>query len=246
MLSTSEAVNGAVSFVTFAPQILWVLMTFYPRERVTREVMGSPWPVLGLSAVHFAILVLASSGPAHAPSDAYFAIFDPSNNQIEKLQKIFTFKNFVAEQWPHTIVWDLLAGRAIWLDSLYRNIYGNGVKCSIAVVDWIGPPGLLLYTLISLSEGKGIPSFGGPAPQDMFWDMRNPNMYDDFNRPNDMFGGPNRGPNQFGRDQRFGGPQDPFMNGPQQRQLPPGQQRGYGPPGGFQGQGRNDQYRNRY
>jgi len=180
--------------------------------------------------------------------DAYFAIFDPSNNQIEKLQKIFTFKNFVAEQWPHTIVWDLLAGRAIWLDSLYRNIYGNGVKCSIAVVDWIGPPGLLLYTLISLSEGKGIPSFGGPAPQDMFWDMRNPNnMFGgDFNGPNDMFNGPNRGPNQFDRDQRLGGPPDPFMNGPQQRQLPPGQQRGYGPPGGFQGQRRNDQYRNRY
>jgi len=55
----------------------------------------------------------------------------PNPNQV---------RDFVAEEWPHVLIWDLFVGRAIWLDALERGT--PFAWSSLLLTNGIGPPGL--------------------------------------------------------------------------------------------------------
>ena len=102
MLTAPEVIDAAVSFDTFAPQFLWLLIVAAPEREITRRVMGPIGPIIGLSLVHFAVVLLAASAPGGTEPIAIFAdVFDPAKNQLDGMVRLFEVRDFVAEEWPH-------------------------------------------------------------------------------------------------------------------------------------------------
>lgn len=101
-LEPNELIDQAVAISTFAPQPFWLLMIALPRARVTRALMEPLAPILGLSLVHFAVVVTAASQQdGTAPITIFFDVFDPAQNQLDGMERLFSFRNFVAEEWPY-------------------------------------------------------------------------------------------------------------------------------------------------
>ena len=120
--------------------------------------MGSITPVVALAIVHLIIVVVAAAQEGALDQIQVFSeVFDPSQSQLGGMQKLFAFPNFVAEEWPHVLVWDLFVGRAIWIDGLQRNI---DTRVALAFCNFIGPPGLLIHVATCILTGKGLPPMG--------------------------------------------------------------------------------------
>jgi hypothetical protein len=160
MLAPADAIDLGVKIGTFAPQYLWLLMILAPNREITRKVMLPLEPIVALSLVHLAIVVLAASqDQGTAPIMIFADVFDPSQSQLDGMEKLFAYRNFVAEEWPHVLIWDLFVGRFIWLDGLRRGIF---TPHSVLLTNLIGPPGLLLHALTCLVTGKGLPREEAP------------------------------------------------------------------------------------
>ena len=157
--STADAlIATGVSIATFAPQPFWLLMCAYPESEVTKKTMGSLLPVYALGAVHLGVVALAATDnfPEGAKPVLIFAeVFNPLLSQLDGMVKLFEVRNFVAEEWPHVLIWDLFVGRLIWLDGLERGIT---TWHSLLLANFIGPPGLLLHAATSVLSGKGLPT----------------------------------------------------------------------------------------
>mmetsp|Transcript_36211 Transcript_36211/g.43243 ORF Transcript_36211/g.43243 Transcript_36211/m.43243 type:complete len:238 (+) Transcript_36211:72-785(+) len=154
-LSANDFIEAGVSFDTFAPQFLWLLMIAAPRSSLTKTVMDPITPILVLSAVHLGIVLIAASQEGALAQIAIFGeVFDPSLSQLDGMTKLFEFRNFVAEEWPHVLVWDLFVGRIVWRDGLERDV---DTRVSLSFCNFIGPPGLLIYVATCLLGGKGLP-----------------------------------------------------------------------------------------
>ena len=94
-----------------------------PRWEITQRLIGPITPILLLSLVHFLVVLLAAAAPGGLEPILIFAdVFDPTKNQLDGMVKLFEFRDFVAEEWPHVLIWDLFAGRCIWLDALTRGV----------------------------------------------------------------------------------------------------------------------------
>ena len=159
MLTGPELIDAGVSIDTFAPQFLWLLIVAMPRSKITESVMGPIVPLIALSLVHLAVVVTAATAPGGTEPIAIFAdVFDPAKNQLDGMVRLFQVRDFVAEEWPHVLIWDLFVGRAIWLDSLERNT--PFTWASLLLTNGIGPPGMLLYILLCLGSGRGLPTLG--------------------------------------------------------------------------------------
>ena len=65
---------------------------------------------------------------------------------------------------PAVLIWDLFVGRAIWLDSLERGT--PFTWASLLLTNGIGPPGMLLYVLLCLGSGRGLPTLGYQAKEE--------------------------------------------------------------------------------
>ena len=159
MLAGPELIDACVRADTFLPQFLWLLIVAAPRSALTRKAMGSIGPILALSLVHLAIVLTAASAPGGTEPIAIFAdVFDPSQSQLDGMERLFAVRDFVAEEWPHVLIWDLFVGRAIWLDSLERET--PFTWSALLLCNGIGPPGLLLYVALCLAFGRGLPTLG--------------------------------------------------------------------------------------
>lgn len=190
MLSGPELIDLGVRVDTFAPQFLWLLIIAMPRSEITERVMGPIVPVsiqighrisssletlstlltptklsglfsqlIGLSLVHLAVVVLAATAPGGTEPILIFGdVFDPAQNQLDGMVRLFQVRDFVAEEWPHVLIWDLFVGRAIWLDSLSRGT--PFTWAALTLCNGIGPPGMLLYVLLCLISGRGLPTLG--------------------------------------------------------------------------------------
>ena len=102
---------------------------------------------------------LAATKPGGTEPILIFAdVFDPAQSQLDGMVRLFEVRDFVAEEWPHVLIWDLFVGRAIWLDSLKRDT--PFTWASLLLCNGIGPPGLLLYVLLCLGSGRGLPTLG--------------------------------------------------------------------------------------
>jgi len=157
-LSPQEVIETCVSIDTFAPQFLWLPMIAAPSSNATKKIMGPITPILALAAVHLLTVILAASQEGALSQVLVFQeVFDPSMSQLGGMQKMFAFPNFVAEEWPHVLIWDLFVGRAIWLDGLKRGI---DTRVALLFCNFIGPPGLLIHVGNCLLSGKGLPPMG--------------------------------------------------------------------------------------
>jgi hypothetical protein len=72
--------------------------------------------------LHFFIVSASIVQPgATAPLLEFNDVFDPSkDSQAAFMNMVTNYPNFVAEEWPHVLTWDLFVGRYIWLDGLKR------------------------------------------------------------------------------------------------------------------------------
>ena len=82
-------------------------------------------------------------------------LFNTEKDGLETYLKLGDYRNFVAEEWTHALIWDLFVGRFIWLDGRRRGIFTSH---STLLTNFIGPPGLLLHLATCVVVGKGLPS----------------------------------------------------------------------------------------
>ena len=120
--------------------------------------MGPIVPILCLGLVHLTIVLLAASQEGAVSQILLFKdVFDPTMSQLTGMRKLFEIPNFVAEEWPHVLIWDLFVGRAVWLDGIQRGI---DTRIALSFCNFIGPPGLLIHAVTCLISGKGLPPMG--------------------------------------------------------------------------------------
>jgi len=156
--SAKDIIEAGVSVDTFAPQFLWLLLIGLPDADLTKRIMGPITPLVALALVHLTIVAVAAAQEGALGQVLIFQeVFDPALSQLSGMQKLFAIPNFVAEEWPHVLIWDLFVGRQIWIDGLERGI---NTRLSLAFCNFIGPPGLLIYVATCLLSGKGLPSMG--------------------------------------------------------------------------------------
>lgn len=161
-ISATDVIEAGVSFDTFAPQFLWLLIIAAPETSLTKQVMGSIKPILALALVHLTVVAVAAAQEGALSQILIFAeVFDPSQSQLTGMQKLFAYPNFVAEEWPHVLIWDLFVGRAVWLDGLERGI---NTRLALTFCNLIGPPGLLIHAATCLISGKDLPMMGSVKP----------------------------------------------------------------------------------
>lgn len=117
--------------------------------------MGPLTTILGLSAVHFFIVITSIMQPeGTAPITEFAKVFDTAGDSLAGMMGMMKYPNFVSEEWSHVLVWDLFVGRWIWLDGLKRGVF---TAPAVLLTNLIGPPGLLLHALTCLASGKGLP-----------------------------------------------------------------------------------------
>jgi len=161
-----EPIHTAFAFATFGPQPFWVLMILLPKNEITKKIMGTMDVVIFFALVHFFIVSASIMQPdSTAPLLEFNDVFDPSkDSQAAFMNMVTNYPNFVAEEWPHVLTWDLFVGRWIWLDGLKRGIF---TPHSVLFTNLIGPPGLLLHWITCLVTKKGFGSNEAPFDDDV-------------------------------------------------------------------------------
>ena len=116
-----------------------VLLRLLPPSRLCRRLL--------LSLAHLLIVVLSTQGTPEtgtAPLELFNDLFNTEKDGLETYLKLGDYRNFVAEEWTHALIWDLFVGRWIWLEGRRRQIFTSH---SVLLTNLIGPPGLLLHVL---------------------------------------------------------------------------------------------------
>jgi len=162
---TDADVATLFNVVTFVPQPLWILMILSaagvgPVKPIANAIMR-PWgPTIAFSLCHVAIVVISATQPSGvAPIAEFNQVFDPTGFPFTTapqaaMQHMMQYVNFVSEEWPHVLIWDLFVGRWIWLDGEKRGVF---TPHSVLLTNLIGPPGLMLHFATCLITGKGLP-----------------------------------------------------------------------------------------
>jgi hypothetical protein len=153
----TDPIAFAFEFVTLVPQPFWLLMVLAPNSKVTRAVFEPIEPLAALALAHLLIVGLSTQGSPDtgtAPLELFNGLFDANEDGLATYLELGTYKNFVAEEWTHTLIWDLFVGRYIWLDGRRRGIFTSH---STLLTNLIGPPGLLLHLATCTFLGKGLP-----------------------------------------------------------------------------------------
>lgn len=102
MFDPSVIIDRAVAIDTFLPQPFWLAIVAAPRSKITEKVMGPIAPIVGLSLVHLAIVLLAATKPGGTePILIFMDVFDPLQSQLDGMERLFAVRDFVAEEWPH-------------------------------------------------------------------------------------------------------------------------------------------------
>mmetsp|Transcript_23682 Transcript_23682/g.71026 ORF Transcript_23682/g.71026 Transcript_23682/m.71026 type:complete len:231 (+) Transcript_23682:108-800(+) len=162
-LGTDADVVTLFNVVTFVPQPLWILMILSGCgvAKPVADAVMRPWaPVVAFSLCHVAIVVVSATQPSGvAPIAEFNEVFDPAGFPFSAapqaaMQHMMQYVNFVSEEWPHVLIWDLFVGRFIWLDGERRGVF---TPHSVLLTNLIGPPGLMLHFLTCALTGKGLP-----------------------------------------------------------------------------------------
>jgi hypothetical protein len=164
---------ASFNLATFTPQVFWFAMILAPRNPVVKTVMGSWFPILVATGIHFYVDYVGFTQPGALEEAAKFgAVFDPTiapwdwangavTGPLVGFQSMLENPNFVTEEWAHVLAWDLFVGRWMWLDAVERDV--PFLWACLLTTNFTGPPGLLQYFAVCLLSGKGLPPAGGPA-----------------------------------------------------------------------------------
>lgn len=124
-------------------------MIVAPRWDGTRAIMGSKWSMIVPSLVFVWFFVVASlidaSSPAELAEKVRFLFIDAIQDPAKMAQMSASSPAYAAQDWIHLIVWDLLAGRWVYLDGLEKNV---STRLSLWAIFSAGPIGLLLHLAI--------------------------------------------------------------------------------------------------
>jgi len=134
-MSGMEVMNAIFLAATFGVGPFWFLMALRPRATITRRLMSTPWPVVGIGLV-YASLVLPNVGAILE------TLLSPTLGTISA--SLATPEGSLAV-WLHVLAFDLLAGRFIWLDGLSRGVGAPLRIASLTLALMFGPIGLLLH-----------------------------------------------------------------------------------------------------
>ena len=93
--------------------------------------------IIFFALVHFFIVSASIVQPgATAPLLEFNDVFDPAkDSQAAFMNMVTNYPNFVAEEWPHVLTWDLFIGRYIWLDGLKRGRWFSSTQKYIFYCD---------------------------------------------------------------------------------------------------------------
>ena len=163
-VGTDADVATLFNVVTFVPQATcWIPMILSGcgvAKPVANFIMR-PWgPTIFFSLCHVAIVVISATQPSGvAPIAEFNEVFNPAGFPFSTapqaaMQGMMQYVNFVSEEWPHVLIWDLFVGRYIWLDGERRGVF---TPHSVLLTNLIGPPGLMLHFLTCVLTGKGLP-----------------------------------------------------------------------------------------
>lgn len=111
----------------------WALMILLPNWSITRKVMESLIPFVGLALVYL-YLFISSLDPANA------AAF--SNPQLADLARLFSQETVMATGWTHFLVMDLFVGRWIYWEGQRNKTW---TIHSLILCLFAGPIGLLSH-----------------------------------------------------------------------------------------------------
>jgi len=128
------------SVITNLVTPFWVLMVFAPNWKVTERVMESPWPVCLCALVHLALVGNGLQDPEAASRLEFFAT--QAVVKFSAMQEMREAPSFVSEEWAHVLVWDLFAGRYIFLDGKEKKV---PTFHSLLGAFALGPVGLLAH-----------------------------------------------------------------------------------------------------
>lgn len=170
-LGSDADVVTLFNVATFGPQPLWILLILSGLGvKAPAEAVMRPWaPLIAFSLVHLAIVVVsATQADGVAPIAEFNEVFDATGFPFSPapqaaMQHMMQYVNFVSEEWPHVLVWDLFVGRFIWLDGEERGVF---TPHSVLLTNLIGPPGLLLHLATCVLTGKGLPPVGEARAED--------------------------------------------------------------------------------
>jgi len=157
-LVTQDDIFTAFRVATFLPQVFWFLLILLPNAAITKRIMGG-YEVIGLLSLVHLFIVIGSlyQKDGAAPIELFSNVFDFAQTAQENqaaMTSMFTYPNFVSEEWSHVLTWDLFVGRWIWLDGIRRDIF---TIHSVILCNLIGPPGFLLHLLTCAITGKELP-----------------------------------------------------------------------------------------
>jgi len=164
---------ASFNLATFTPQVFWFAMILAPRNPVVKTVMGSWFPILVATGIHFYVDYVGFTQPGALEEAAKFgAVFDPTiapwdwangavTGPLVGFQSMLENPNFVTEEWAHVLAWDLFVGRWMWLDAVERDV--PFLWACLLTTNFTGPPGLLQYFAVCLLSGKGLPPAGAAS-----------------------------------------------------------------------------------
>jgi len=140
--------NGANLFVL----PFWTLMILLPSWGVTRAVMRSNLPFMGLAGLYIYLFII-SLDPESAQAF--------SNPQLADLARLFSQEKVVATGWVHFLVMDLFVGRWIYWQGQQTGVW---TIHSLTLCLFAGPLGLLSHLLTQGITQRFFPTL--PAPEE--------------------------------------------------------------------------------
>lgn len=123
----------SLAIVAVAP--LWALMLFAPRWQGTQRIVGSLWAFVPLCVVYVALVA-----PALAD---FMTVF--SRPELTTVAAYLATPRGATVVWVHVLVFDALAGRAVWQDAIRRAVPHVLLAPCLLLTFFAGPAGLLAY-----------------------------------------------------------------------------------------------------
>ena len=147
---------AAFSVITNLVTPFWLLMILAPNWSVTEKTMKSPAPIVLCALVQLACVVSGlTSSPLPEVVDRLQFFFTEAVIKLSAMSQMRTLDSFVSEEWAHVLVWDLFAGRAVYLEGREKNV---PVKHSLALCFALGPVGILTHYATCAVWPKVFPS----------------------------------------------------------------------------------------
>ena len=130
-------------WITTAVSPFWLLMILAPGWSVTKRVMASKASIIGCGLIHIAIVGAGlTESPPQIIAEKLSYFFNEAVVSLPAMSAMRQLPSFVTEEWAHVLVWDLFAGRAIYLDAQEKDI---PCKHSLLAAFALGPVGILSH-----------------------------------------------------------------------------------------------------